>query len=230
MPVRTRDSSRRPVQWGRACGLWPALGAPADRSVAGDDRDPARRHRPQGGCPPAAPQQRHFTEDRARPDLGDHLAVHLDGQDTIKQQEQLVTWLALLDQGLARPQPPEWGVGADDQPRQLTLQGALDRGHDGRRLLLTARAVLRGGLQVPLVEVDQPGLGRQPTGVVVDPVTRKRAGPTTANKVRSSRHGFVNLASPPLSTWAIAKPAAAGMTTASVRKAGEASQLFQAVV
>jgi hypothetical protein len=40
----------------------------------------------------------------------------------------------------------------------------------------------------------------------------------------------VNLVSPPLSTWAIAKPAAAGRNTARVRKAGEASQLLQAVL
>jgi len=68
--------------------------------VAGDDCDPARRHRPQRRRPPPALEQRHLAEDGAGPHLGDRLAVPLDGEHTVEQQEQLLARRSLSPQGL----------------------------------------------------------------------------------------------------------------------------------
>jgi hypothetical protein len=82
-------------------------------AVLGHHRDPTGGHRPQRRHPPALLQQRQLAHDRPRANLSHWLAVDLDPQHPVEQQEQLVALLALLDQGPARLEAAEpWpGVG-----------------------------------------------------------------------------------------------------------------------
>ena len=61
--------------------------------------------------------------------------------------------------------------------RELTLECGLDRGDEGRRLLVAPRRVLAEGVAGPVLVVDQPALGGQLTTVVVDPVAGERRRP-----------------------------------------------------
>src|SRR6266536_1072946 len=64
-------------------------------------------------------EQRHLAEDGARPDLGNGLAVPLDREHTVEQQEQLLARRSLLDQRLARQELHERRVGPEDEQRQV---------------------------------------------------------------------------------------------------------------
>jgi hypothetical protein len=104
-------------------------------------------------------QQRHLAHDRPGANLGHRLAIDLQPQHPIKQQEQLLTLLALLDQGPPGLQPSELRLGVDDGHRQLALQRRLHRGHDRARVLGTPGRVGAERLPPPGVVVDEPALG-----------------------------------------------------------------------
>ena len=55
------------------------------------------------GAPALGFDDRPLAEDRARPDLAQHLAVDFDREHTVEQQEQLGAELALLHQELRLP-------------------------------------------------------------------------------------------------------------------------------
>ena len=61
--------------------------------------------------------------------------------------------------------------------RQLALERGLDRGDERRRVLVAPRAVVAERVTVPVLEVDQAGLGGQRAVGSVDPVAGERAGP-----------------------------------------------------
>src|SRR5262245_7011708 len=63
--------------------------------------DPGVRHRPQRRGPETTFEQRPLPEDRTRADLCDRLAVDLDGQHTVEQQEDFVALLTLVRQHVA---------------------------------------------------------------------------------------------------------------------------------
>lgn len=88
-------------------GLWRFPPAPAGRCCPSGRPRPGTGHRPQRGRAAAVVQQRHLAQNRAGADLGHRLAVDLHLQYAVEEQEQFLPGLALLDQGPARPQPPE---------------------------------------------------------------------------------------------------------------------------
>ena len=80
----------------------------------------------------------------------------------VEQQVDRVGLLALLGERLARLELADLRLAlAHDHPGELPLQGRLDRGDQGRRVLVAPRAVVAERVAVPVLEVDQAGLGRQ---------------------------------------------------------------------
>src|SRR5215218_9352243 len=145
--------------------------------LAGDHRDPARGHGPQGGRAPAPLEQGHLADHGPGAELGHRLAVDLDHQHAVEEQVHVGAGLALLDQDLAVLEPPEVGLAVDDGHRQPALQGRLGRHHQGRRVLVAPGGSLHLGLAEPAGEVDPARLGDQLAVVVVDPVPREGARP-----------------------------------------------------
>src|SRR5207247_582458 len=75
------------------CGTVDLIGC-GDRHLHG-------RERPKGHSALAALEDGSLTEDGARPQLVDLLAVVLGGQHPVEEQKQIVALLSLLDEGLA---------------------------------------------------------------------------------------------------------------------------------
>src|SRR6185436_20794952 len=144
--------------------------------VRGDDRNTDRRLGPDRRRTLAALEQRALAEQRTGPDLGHPVAVDLDVDDPVEEQEELVTRLAFLHQRLALFElaPFELLALAHDRDRQLTLEVGLDRRRQRRRILLAPGRVLAMRGPVPLAEVDRPGLLDQLAVVVVEPMARER--------------------------------------------------------
>src|SRR5436190_17863646 len=115
-----------------------------------------RRLRPDRRRPLAAFEQRTLAEQGAGADLSHGVAVDLDIDDAVEEQEELPAFLALLDQRIALLEVAalELLVFAHDRGRELTLEPGLDRGRESRRVLLAPRRVLAVRFLVPLPEVD----------------------------------------------------------------------------
>src|SRR2546430_6422278 len=141
------------------------------------DGHPNRRRCPDGRRALAALEQRALAEQGPRADLGDRVAVDLDIDDAVEEQEELSALLALGHQRLAllEVSPLELLALTHDRGRKLALEVGLDRGRQRWRILLAPRRVLAVRGPVPLLEVDRPRLLHQLAGVVVEPVARKRA-------------------------------------------------------
>src|SRR5512133_2439834 len=141
------------------------------------DGDPNRRRRPDGCRALAALEQRALAEQGTGADLGHPVAVDLDVDNAVEQQEQLPTLLALGHQRLALLEvaPLELLALTHDRSRKLTLEVGLDRGRQRRRILLAPGRVLAVRGPVPLLEVDRPRLLHQLAAVIVEPVARERA-------------------------------------------------------
>src|SRR5207237_3939676 len=124
------------------------------------DRDRALRERAQRGGPAAAFQERALAEDRPGAELREDVPIHVDLQDTVEQQVELVAFLPLLGKNLARLHLALLRLlaGAHDQERKLALERALDRSDDRRRILGTPRRSLAEGVLRPVLEVDQTAL------------------------------------------------------------------------
>src|SRR3954462_2421068 len=106
-------------------------------AVRGHDDRPHRRRRVHRRLALAALQECHLAQQRARTELGDLLAVNLDVDDAVQDQEQLATLVALLDQlltGVERP-PLELRATAHDRCAQLALELQLDSRRQRRRVL-----------------------------------------------------------------------------------------------
>src|SRR5439155_15480087 len=145
-------------------------------SIAWDDRYPRGRLRADSCGPRAALEQRTLAEERPWADLRHGLTVHLDVDDSVEQEVELVALFALLGQRLPLLQvaPLELLALAHDRGRELTLEVGLDRRRQGRRILLAPGRVLSVRRLVPLGEVDRPRLLHQLALVVVEPVARER--------------------------------------------------------
>src|SRR6478672_8585237 len=145
--------------------------------IARHHGDPNWRRCPDRCRALAALQQRAFAEQRAWADLGNLVAVDLDVDHTVEEQEELVALrafghecLTLLDLASL-----ELLALAHDRDGELTLELRFDRGRQRRRVLFAPRRVLSVRLLVPLGEVDRPGLLDELARVVVEPVAGERA-------------------------------------------------------
>src|SRR2546421_2742705 len=125
----------------------------------------------------AALEQRTLAQQRAGADLGDLVAVDLDVDDTVEEQEELVALRALGYERLSLLEVAslELLALAHDRDRELTLELRLDGGRERRRVLLAPWCLLSVRLLVPLGEVDRPGLLNELARVVIEPVARERA-------------------------------------------------------
>src|SRR5213592_4272461 len=141
------------------------------------DGHPNRRRCPDGRRALAALEQRALAEQGTGADLGHPVAVDLDVDNAVEQQEELPALLALGHQRLALLEvaPLELLALTHDRSRKLTLEVGLDRRRQRRRILLAPRRVLAVRGLVPLLEVDRPRLLHQLAAVVVEPVARERA-------------------------------------------------------
>src|SRR5438093_8513875 len=175
----TRILRRMPA--GRSLPLAAALRELFERlpvdSVARDDRNAARGRRAERRLAGAAFEQRPLADERAGTDLGDLLAVDLDGEHAVEEQVEHVAGLALFDEHLVGCEALPLGsdAAAHDLSRELPLEVALCRSHDRRRVLVAPRSALAVGFAVPGLEVDRPGLVDELAAVVVDPMPRKGA-------------------------------------------------------
>ena len=96
--------------------------------VRSRDRNTNRRQCPKGGCSRSVFERGPLAEDCPRTYFGDRLAVDLNRQDPIEQQEQLVAFLTLLDESLVLRQLAKFrlGAAAHDLLGQLAFELALD--------------------------------------------------------------------------------------------------------
>src|SRR5207253_5324083 len=149
-----------------------------EHRAAGGKRDPAWRHRPQGRRAKSALEQRSLTQDGARPDFGDRLAVDLDSKHAVEQEEQLGTGLALLDQRRSSGHFANLRLGATshDLGGELPLERALNLGYKSRRVFSTPGGALAENVPRPSVEIRDGDLVDQPAGGVVDPMAREGGG------------------------------------------------------
>src|SRR2546423_7108351 len=139
-------------------------------------------HANRGLCPDgrrslAAFEQRALAEQGAGADLGHRIAVDLDVDDAVEEQEELSAFFALVHERMALLEiaPLELLALTHDRGRKLPLEVGLDRGGQGRRILLAPGRVLAVRLLVPLAEVDRPRLLDELAVIVVEPMTRERA-------------------------------------------------------
>ena len=111
--------------------------------------------------------------------LGQAFAVHLDTKDAVEDQVHLRALVALADKGGARLHLPDlrFGRAVHQLIGERAFERGLDDGDEGLRLLVAPGRRLAEGLAVPVLEVDEPGLAREPAVLVVDPVTREPARP-----------------------------------------------------
>src|SRR5207253_9742367 len=107
------------------------------RLASARPRHPAGWKRPQGRRAEAALEQRSLAQDGARADFGDRLAIGLDRQHAVEQEEQLFARLPLLDQRLAGGELAELGPGAapHDLLRELTFESGLNLRDEGGRIV-----------------------------------------------------------------------------------------------
>src|SRR5256885_10784077 len=145
--------------------------------VRGHDGHANRGLCPDGRRSLAAFEQRALAEQGAGADLGYWIAVDLDVDDAVEEEEELSAFLALVHERVALLEiaPLELLALAHDRGRKLTLEVGLDRGRQGRRILLAPGRVFAVRLLVPLAEVDRPRLLRELAVIVVEPMTRERA-------------------------------------------------------
>ena len=125
-----------------------------------------------------SPRTAKLAEDGAGGHAGDRLAVDLDVQEAVEQQEHVAPRLALLDERLANLEPLTRQPGVEHQgdAGQLVLESSLDRGDDLGRVLVSPGRRFAERLAVPAVEILQAVLAYQPAAGVVDGVARKGAG------------------------------------------------------
>src|SRR6266566_321572 len=138
----------------------------------------ANRCRCPDRCRPlAALEQRTLAQQRAGADLGDLVAVDLDVDDTVEEQEELVSLRSLGHERLSLLEVAslELLALAHDRDRELALELRFDGGRQRRRVLFAPRRVLAVRLLVPLSEVDRPGLLNELARVVIEPVTGEGA-------------------------------------------------------
>src|SRR5207237_9363893 len=146
--------------------------------VGGGNRDPAGRHRPQGRRAKSALEQRSLTQDGARPDFGDRLAVDLDSKHAVEQEEQLGTGLALLDQRRSSGHFANLRLGASshDLGGELPLERALNLGYKSRRVFSTPGGALAEDVSRPFGETRDGDLVDPPAVSAVEHMAREGAG------------------------------------------------------
>src|SRR2546423_7198081 len=98
--------------------------------VRRDHGNAQRRRRQQGRRPLAALEQRPLAKQRAGADLGDHVAVDLDVNDAVQEQEELAALVALLHKRIALLDlaARELLALAHDRRGPLALELGLDGG------------------------------------------------------------------------------------------------------
>ena len=127
----------------------------------------------------AAFERSPLSDDGARTDLGNGIAVHLHHEDPVQDQVDLRARHPLPDERLTGREgaDPRLGIAAHDRRRELPLQGRLDGGHDGRRVGGTPRRAVPERIVEPRREVDHAGFFDERAILVVDPVAGERTGP-----------------------------------------------------
>ena len=133
------------------------------------------RHERRGAGP--ALEMGVFTEESTGAVLGQALAVDLDAKHAVEHQVHLGTRLTLADEGGSRLHllDPRFGGPPHQLGGKGALEGGLDHRHERLGLLVAPRGVLAEGLAVPVLEVDEPGLGGKVALVVIDPVAGEPA-------------------------------------------------------
>src|SRR4029453_15388956 len=116
-------------------------------------------------------------QDRAGPDLGHDVAVHLDVQHAVEDEVELHPRLVLLDQRLAHTEltPLEPLGPGHHQSGQLPFELRIRRREHSRRILSAPGHVRPERLAPPALEIPGAALLDELALVVVDPVARERA-------------------------------------------------------
>src|SRR5205085_1147616 len=143
---------------------------PADR-VRADHRDARRADRAKGRRTTPVSERRTLAEDCAGANLRDDLAVDLDVENPVQEDEEIATALSLLDERLAarHPAPNELRAVAEDRGREPAFELRLHRLGKGRRLLVAPRRPVAELELVRPEDVDEPPVGS------VERVAGKRA-------------------------------------------------------
>src|SRR5579871_2932278 len=115
--------------------------------VGSGDGQLAVGHGTDGGGAHAALQDRPLAVHGAGPVLGHGLAVDLDADDPVEDQEELVARLALGGDRLPLLHVADLGLGRPRHEllRELALEGGLDLGAEGGRVAVAPGAVLAEG-------------------------------------------------------------------------------------
>jgi hypothetical protein len=147
-------------------------------AIRGDRGHPHLGRGPQGGGATAALQDRPLTDHGSWTDLGHGFAVHLDVQEPVENEEEVVAGLALDHQGVPGGDRPAFGLraGPHDARRQCMLESGHGLGDHGGPVTQPPGGAAFTHLHHPLPEVEDPALGHELAAVVVDPVAREGAG------------------------------------------------------